>query len=85
MRQQLDSFDEFIQMSVQRIVEESQQIELEAETSYREQDQEPPVSIEFPVGIPSHTFHLLNETLSRFLIFSVFKVYWQNTFTILVR
>ena len=44
VRQQLDSFDEFIQMSVQRIVEESQQIELEAETSYREQEVEPPVS-----------------------------------------
>ena len=44
VRQQLDSFDEFIQMSVQRIVEESQQIELEAETSYREQNLEPPVS-----------------------------------------
>ena len=43
VRQQLDSFDEFIQMSVQRIVEESQQIELEAETSYREQELEPPV------------------------------------------
>ena len=43
VRQQLDSFDEFIQMSVQRIVEESQQIELEAETSYREQEVEPPV------------------------------------------
>lgn len=42
VRQQLDSFDEFIQMSVQRIVEESQQIELEAETSYREQELEPP-------------------------------------------
>lgn len=45
VRQQLDSFDEFIQMSVQRIVEESQQIELEAETSYREQELEPPVRI----------------------------------------
>lgn len=42
VRQQLDSFDEFIQMSVQRIVEESQQIELEAEPSFREQELEPP-------------------------------------------
>ena len=48
VRQQLDSFDEFIQMSVQRIVEESQQIELEAETSYREQELEPPVSSPSP-------------------------------------
>lgn len=34
VRQQLDSFDEFIQMSVQRIVEDSPQIDLSAETQY---------------------------------------------------
>src|SRR5207249_1887537 len=33
-RQQLDSFDEFIQMSVQRIVEETPQIELTAESQH---------------------------------------------------
>ena len=34
VRQQLDSFDEFIEMSVQRIVEDSPQIELEAEAQH---------------------------------------------------
>lgn len=35
VRQQLDSFDEFIEMSVQRIVEESPRIELQAEAQHR--------------------------------------------------
>lgn len=43
VRQQLDSFDEFIQMSVQRIVEDSPSIELQAEAQYDENDA--PVSI----------------------------------------
>lgn len=34
MRQQLDSFDEFIQMSVQRIVEDSPQIDLMVKTQH---------------------------------------------------
>lgn len=34
VRQQLDSFDEFIQMSVQRIVEDSPQIDLQAEAQH---------------------------------------------------
>lgn len=42
VRQQLDSFDEFIQMSVQRIVEDTPPIELQAESQY--DDSEPPVS-----------------------------------------
>lgn len=42
MRQQLDSFDEFIQMSVQRIVEDSPPVELQAESQY--DDGEAPVS-----------------------------------------
>ena len=44
VRQQLDSFDEFIQMSVQRIVEDTPPIEMQAETQYDET--EAPVSIE---------------------------------------
>ena len=44
VRQQLDSFDEFIQMSVQRIVEESPPIELQAEVQYTEAEVEEPVS-----------------------------------------
>ena len=35
VRQQLDSFDEFIQMNVQRIVEDSPQIDLQGETQHR--------------------------------------------------
>ena len=34
VRQQLESFDEFIQMSVQRIVEDSPPVELQAESQY---------------------------------------------------
>ena len=43
VRQQLDSFDEFIQMSVQRIVEDTPPIEMQAESQY--DDSETPVSI----------------------------------------
>lgn len=45
VRQQLDSFDEFIQMSVQRIVEDSPAVELQAESQYDEG--------EAPVGVVS--------------------------------
>jgi len=44
VRQQLDSFDEFIQMSVQRIVEDSPQIDLQAEAQYSGGSVETPVS-----------------------------------------
>ena len=43
VRQQLDSFDEFIQMSVQRIVEDTPPLELQAESQY--DDSEAPVSV----------------------------------------
>lgn len=38
MRQQLDSFDEFIQMSVQQIVEDTPAIELQAESQYDDRE-----------------------------------------------
>lgn len=44
VRQQLDSFDEFIQMSVQRIVEDSPQIDLQAEAQHTSTEVETPVS-----------------------------------------
>ena len=44
VRQQLDSFDEFIQMSVQRIVEDSPQIDLQAEAQHSGGTVETPVS-----------------------------------------
>ena len=45
VRQQLDSFDEFIQMSVQRIVEDSPEIDLQAESLHMTAETETPVSI----------------------------------------
>jgi len=44
VRQQLDSFDEFIQMSVQRIVEDTPQIDLQAEAQHTSGTVESPVS-----------------------------------------
>ena len=44
VRQQLDSFDEFIQMSVQRIVEDSPAIDLQAEAQHTAGEVETPVS-----------------------------------------
>lgn len=44
VRQQLDSFDEFIQMSVQRIVEDTPQIDLQAEAQHATGEVETPVS-----------------------------------------
>lgn len=45
VRQQLDSFDEFIQMSVQRIVEDTPQIDLQAEAQHATGEVEIPVSL----------------------------------------
>lgn len=45
VRQQLDSFDEFIQMSVQSIVAESPAIELQAEAQHTSGEIENPVSL----------------------------------------
>ena len=42
MRQQLDSFDEFIQMNVQRIVEDSPAIELQGEAQHQDGQVEKP-------------------------------------------
>lgn len=41
----MDSFDEFIQMSVQRIVEDSPTIDLQAEAQHTHGEIETPVSI----------------------------------------
>lgn len=46
VRQQLDSFDEFIQMSVQRIVEDAPPIDLQAEAQHASGEVEEPVSEE---------------------------------------
>ena len=49
VRQQLDSFDEFIQMSVQRIVEDSPQIELQAEAQHMTGEIETPVCLNIEI------------------------------------
>lgn len=51
VRQQLDSFDEFIQMSVQRIVEDSPEIDLQAESLHMTADTETPVSMHITMEI----------------------------------
>lgn len=53
VRQQLDSFDEFIQMSVQRIVEDTPQIELQAEAQHTTGEIENPVSYTKRLYCPS--------------------------------
>ena len=55
VRQQLDSFDEFIQMSVQRIVEDTPPIELQAESQY--DDSEAPVR-----ALQRHLLHHFCDT-----------------------
>lgn len=44
VRQQLDSFDEFITMTIQRIVEDSPAIDLQAEAQHSSGELETPVS-----------------------------------------
>lgn len=53
VRQQLDSFDEFIQMSVQRIVEDAPPIDLQAEAQHTSGEVEEPVSRSFRRGAAS--------------------------------
>jgi len=48
VRQQLDSFDEFIQMSVQRIVEDAPPIDLQAEAQHTSGEVEEPVRNQDP-------------------------------------
>ena len=45
VRQQLDSFDEFIQMSVQRIVEDAPPVDLQAERQHMTTESETPVRL----------------------------------------
>lgn len=62
VRQQLDSFDEFIQMSVQRIVEESRAIELQPQLQYMSaKDPNKRYSIKFEQIYLSKPIHRSNE------------------------
>lgn len=68
VRQQLDSFDEFIQMSVQRIVEDAPPIDLQAEAQHTSGEVEEPVSSLSPFLLPTHSaytlfFLVLNKSL----------------------
>ncbi len=45
VRQQLDSFDDFIQISIQRIIEETPEIEMQAESQHNADESENPVII----------------------------------------
>lgn len=54
VRQQLDSFDEFIQMSVQRIVEDTPQIDLQAEAQHTSG------TVETPVSFACQIYHFLD-------------------------
>ena len=55
VRQQLDSFDDFIQISIQRIIEETPEIELQAEAQHNIDESEN------PVHIPVYLSYILNE------------------------
>ena len=48
VRQQLDSFDDFIQISIQRIIEETPEIELQAESQHNADESENPVGFFSP-------------------------------------
>lgn len=62
VRQQLDSFDEFIQMSVQRIVEDSPQIDLQAEAQHTGTEAEAPVSAQTYYTIFTYHFWRFDST-----------------------
>ncbi len=47
VRQQLDSFDDFIQISIQRIIEETPEIEMQAEAQHNADESENPVCLIF--------------------------------------
>lgn len=70
MRQQLDSFDEFIQMSVQRIVEDAPPIDLQAEAQHASGEVEEPVSSFFV----SHTHTHFCKKKKAALLFSLYIV-----------
>lgn len=63
VRQQLESFDEFIQMSVQRIVEDSRAIELQAQAQYIQSARDAPAKniIKFEQIYLSKPIHRADE------------------------
>lgn len=73
VRQQLDSFDEFIQMSVQRIVEDSPQIDLQAEAQHTSGEIENPVSFIIDTSLPLIQFTNM-DNCNLYKIFMDFRV-----------
>ena len=71
MRQQLDSFDEFIQMSVQRIVEDAPPIDLQAEAQHTSGEVEDPVRTQLMmiiiIIINNNTFGTLVTTYGEYM------------------
>lgn len=66
VRQQLDSFDEFIQMNVQRIVEDTPPVDLQAEAQHKGGVIEIPVCL---LGLLFANIHILIEaSTDKFLI-----------------
>ena len=60
VRQQLDLFDKFIQMSVQRIVEDSPQIDLQAEAQHTSGIVETPVGWKYSQYLNIVTVQIIN-------------------------
>ena len=71
VRQQLDSFDEFIQMSVQRIVEDAPPIDLQAEAQHTSGEVEDPVRTQLMmiiiIIINNNTFGTLVTTYGEYM------------------
>lgn len=70
VRQQLDSFDEFIQMSVQRIVEDAPPIDLQAEAQHATGEVEEPVrtavvAVLYFIPSSAHSDWLLVQSVGR--------------------
>ena len=63
VRQQLDSFDEFIQMSVQRIVEDAPPIDLQAEAQHTTGQVETPVSCSHTLIVIQTSFRTLQTVI----------------------
>ena len=79
VRQQLESFDEFITMSVQRIVEESPAIELQSENQYTTNSSDEPTKyhIKFDQIYLSKVNQFYFEDY-----FKSFDLFYQNNFYI---
>ena len=72
VRQQLDSFDEFIQMSVQQIVEDTPAIELQAESQYDDRETQVSKGNDACVYVIQYLKHCIADSLW------VWNLIWQS-------